>query len=185
MLWWVAGGDCYEESKRDWISCCPAFVQRGSGPSGGLGVFAFAFLERSLFDIAWPQQFLGGASLVWWVAGGEWYEESKRDWIICCPAFVQRGSGPSGGLGVFAFAVLERSLFDIAWSQQFLGGASLLWWVAGGHTAQVRQTCSTAIGRRPAISNKFFFLGRAELDWCGSGCVGCVSVCGRRDPLKT
>ena len=69
------------------------------GPFGGLGVFAFAVLERSLFDIAWPQQFLGGASLVWWVAGGEWYEESKRDWIICCPAFVQRGYGPYGGLG--------------------------------------------------------------------------------------
>ena len=75
----MAGGDCYEESKRDWISCCPAFVQRGSGPSGGLGVFAFAFLERSLFDIAWPQQFLGGASLVWWVAGVSGMKRGERE----------------------------------------------------------------------------------------------------------
>ena len=28
---------------------------------------------------------------------------------------------PFGGLDVFVFAVLERSLFGIAWSQQFLG----------------------------------------------------------------
>ena len=108
------------------------------------------------------------------VAGGEWYAESKRDWIICCPAFVQRGSGPSGGLGVFAFAVLERSLFEIAWSQHFLGGASLLWWVAGGHTAQVRQTCSTAIGRRPAIS--IFFCSSAAPSWIGVG-AGVWVVC--------
>ena len=72
-----------------------------------------------------------------WVAGGEWYEESKRDWIICCPAFVQRGYGPFGGLGVFAFGVLERSLFDIALPQPFLGDVSLmrwllLWWVRVG-----------------------------------------------------
>ena len=63
-------------------------------------------MERILFDIAWSQPFLGGASLLWWVAGGEWYAESKRDWISCCPAFVPMGSGPSGALGVFVFAVL-------------------------------------------------------------------------------
>ena len=48
----------------------PRFEPRGSGPSGSLGVAAFAFEGGSLFDFAWSQKPVTIVSLIWWVGEG-------------------------------------------------------------------------------------------------------------------
>ena len=59
--------------------------------------------------------------------------------------------GPFGGLGVFVFAVLERSLFGIAWSQQFLG-------LAPSPNQQAKKGKFFGLAPPPAGGGGLFFL---------------------------